>query len=302
MVSQATEVRDFIETNWQLTGTLSKSPTDSMKEIVRFFDREQVFGNEWTKAVVVRKINDEGKENQIEHPNYIEIRDIYEITYYYRVVDVQPLSYSDALEDAENMGTELLRILDLLFSPSMGNGEFWTVEREWIKHDHLDQAQPELRRTLTLRMSKIASADGNLFEGYNGLLHFTNQAGHLYAELQNIDTGGVGFPQIPEPIVGQSNPVYFTGVLEGTFTADMYVSPDDIGSDVFDINQLGNIQSNEEVTEATFIQIYNNSNGQTITITTQVKISSILFVANVSDLLKFRMVGEMIDYPTTVVA
>lgn len=302
MVSQATEVRDFIETNWQLTGTLSKSPTDSMKEIVRFFDREQVFGNEWTKAVVVRKINDEGKENQIEHPNYIEIRDIYEITYYYRVVDVQPLSYSDALEDAENMGTELLRILDLLFSPSMGNGEFWTVEREWVKHDHLDQAQPELRRTLTLRMSKIASADGNLFEGFGGLLHFSNQAGHLYAELQNVDTGGVGFPQIAEPIVGQSNPVYFTGVLEGTFTADMYVSPDDIGPDVFDINQLGSIQSNEEVTEATFIQIYNNPNGQTITITTQVKISSILFVANVSDLLKFRMVGEMIDYPTTVVA
>jgi len=302
MVSQATEVRDFIETNWALTGRLNKDATETMKEIVRFFDREQVMGNEWTKAVVVRKINDEGKENQIEHPNYIEIRDIYEITYYYRVIDVQPLSYSEALQDGEDMGTELLRILDLLFSPSNDIGQFWTVEREWIKHDHLDQAQPELRRTLTLRMSKIASADGNLFEGFGGLLHFSTPSGHLYAELQNVDTGGVGYPQIPEAIVGQSTPVYFTGVLEGTFTADMYVSPDDIGSNNFDINQLGSIQSNEEVTEATFLQIYNNPNGQTLTITTQVKISSIQFVANVQDLLKFRMVGEMIDYPTTVVA
>ena len=277
-----------------------KVPLDNMKEIVRFFDREQVVGNEWPKAVVVRKINDEGKENQIEHPNYVEIRDVYEITYYYRVIDVQPLSYSEALEDAENMGTELLRILDLLFSPSMGNGIFWTVEREWIRHDHLDQAQPELRRTLTLRMSKISSFDGNLFEGYNGLLHFGSTSGHLYAQIQNINTEA-GFVQISEPIVDTSIPVYFSDVLSGTFTADMYVSPDDIGSSSFDINTIGNVESNEEVIEATLIQLYDNQNNQRITILTKVKIISSLYVANVQDLLKYRMTGEIIEYPTTTV-
>ena len=300
MASQATEVAEFIETNWSLTGSLSKTQTDNMKEIVRFFDRQQVEGNEWPKAIVVRKINDEGKENQIEHPNYIEIRDIYEITYYYRVIDVQPISYSEALEDAELMGTELLRILDLLFSPSMSNGEFWTVEREWTKHDHLDQAQPELRRTLTLRMSKVTSFDGKLFEGYNGLLHFGNTSGHLYAEVNNVNNSA-GYDQISVPIVNTSTPVFFTGVLDGLWTADMYVSPDDIGTDAWDINHLGRIDTNEEVLEATFLQIYGNPNGDTITITTKVKVVDALYIANVQDLLKFRLTAQPIEYPQVVI-
>ena len=80
MVSQATKIRDLLFNGWDLTGDLSKTETDNMKEVVYFFDRQQVEGNEQTKAVVVRKINAEGKENQVEYPNFIEIQDVYEIT------------------------------------------------------------------------------------------------------------------------------------------------------------------------------------------------------------------------------
>lgn len=304
MVSQATIIRNLIESTWNLTGTLSKTPTASMKEVVRFFDRQQIEGNEWPKAVVVRKINAEGKENQTEYPNFIEIQDVYEITMYYRVIDVGEASFSNSLEDVERMATETLDILETSFSPSMDNGTFWQVDRSWHKHDHLDQAQPELRRTLTMRLSKITSFDGNLFKGYGGILHFGVGNDHVYAEIQNIDTGGVGYPQIAEPITNTNTPVYFTGILQGTITADMYVSPDDIGSDEFDINQIGTIVSNGEVGESTLVQLYDNdaSPVQRVTITTLLKITSILFVANVEDMLKFSMVGEIIAYPTTTVA
>lgn len=301
MVSQATVIRDSLFTNWALTGRLSKVPLDNMKEIIRFFDREQVLGNEWPKAVVVRKINAEDKENQVEDPNNIRLSDVYEITLYYRVVDVQEFSYSEALEDIEDMATETLRILDLSFSPSQGNGTFLRVQRDWTKHDHIDQAQPELRRTLTLRASKITSFDGNLFPGFGGELHFGDIGGHLYAEMYNVDTDA-GYPQISEPISGTSTPLYFTGVLSGTLVADMYLSRQDIGTDPWDINQIGTVQSNGETLEATMLQTYQDGNGNVVTITTIVKVISALYQANVEDLVKFRLTAEIIDYPTTTVA
>ncbi len=276
-----------------------------MKEIVYFFDRQQVEGNEKTKAVVVRKINAEGKENQVEYPNFIEIQDVYEITLYYRVIDVQDVSFSEALSDIELMGTETLRILELAFSPSMDNGTFWQVDRSWYKHDMLDQAQPELRRTLTMRLSKITSFDGSLFKGFGGLLHFETINGHLYTEIENINTGGFGYPQIPENIVNTNTPVFFTGVLQGTLVADMYVSPNDISAtEDFGINQIGTINTNSEVLEATLIQLYENdaSPVQRVTITTKVKVISALYIANVQQMMKFSLSAQIIDYPTTTVA
>jgi len=318
LVAQATVIRNILFTEWDsldnLNDRLSKVPLDTqsgdssnMKEIVYFFDRQQVEGNEHTKAIEVRKINDEDKENQTEYPNFIEIQDVYEITLLWRVTDVEPDSFSLALDDIQSMGTEVLRIMETVFSPSMDNGTFWQVDRSWIKDDMIDQAQPQLKRVLTMRLSKITSFDGSLFKGYNGLLHFGTTSGHLYVNIQNINTGGFGYSQIEEPIVNTSTPVYFTDYLSGSLTADMYVAPDEISSDIADlfaINQIGTVQSNEETFEATLIQLYDNDADpvQRITITTRVKITSVIYVANVQDMLKFSMTGEIIDYPTTTVA
>ncbi len=304
MVSQATIIRNLLDDNWALGGDLSKVETDNMKEVVYFFDRQQVEGNEQTKAVVVRKINAEGKENQVEYPNFIEIQDVYEITMYYRIIDVGDETYSTALENVENMATETLRILETEFSPSMDNGVFWQVDRTWHKHDMLDQAQPEFRRTLTMRLSHITSFDGSLFKGYGGIFHFGVGNDHVYAEVQNIDTGGFGYPQIEEPIVNTDIPVYFTSVIGGDLTADMYLSPNDIGNEEWDINQIGRVGSNLEVAEVTLVQLYDNDEDpvKRVTITTKVIITSAIYVANVQDMMKFSMTGKIIEYPTTTVA
>ena len=103
MPSQAEVIRDLIETNWSLSGELSKTGTDAMQEIVRFFDRKQVQGNEWPKAVTVEKINDEANENRKTHPHFTEVRDKYIITCHFRVTDVEPETYSDALLNVEDM-------------------------------------------------------------------------------------------------------------------------------------------------------------------------------------------------------
>lgn len=273
-----------------------------MKEIVYFFDRRQVEGNEKTKAVVVEKINAEGKQNQQEHPNYITVEDVYEISMFYRVTDVQQVSFSQALSDVEDMANETLRILETVYSPSMDNGTFWYIERNWFRRDHIDSNQPQLQRTLTLRLSKITSFDGKLFKGYGTLLHFDTPAGHLYAELQNINDD-VGYNQIPEPISGTNTPLFFTDVLDGTFTADMYVSEADLGTNDWDINTIGTIKANGEVLEATMVQLSDNdeSPARRITKTTKVKIESALFVTNVQDLIKYSMSGQIIEYPTVTV-
>ncbi len=304
MVSQATEIRDLIETEWSLTGRLSKVPLDNMKEIVRFFDRDQVEGNEWPKAVVVRKINDEEKENSVEHPKYKEIRDVYEITLYYRVVDVQPISYSEALQDVEDMGTETQRILDTVFSPTMDNGIFWTVTKNWFKADHLDQAQPELRRTLTMSMTKIEADNPEVFEGYMGVLIFGSPGGpHTYTEAYNVQTT-YGYSQSTEMINDTNTPVFFTGKFTGRLNADMYLSGTDIGNDVFDVNQIGEIISNGEVLEATLLQQYNDNDSPTgvLTVTTKVKVVSSVVVSFVEALMEIRLIADIIEYPTMSVA
>ena len=75
MVSQAETIRDLLFTNWALTGLLNKVETAAMKEIIRFFDRKQVEGNEWPKAITVEKINAQANENTTKHPHFTEVRD-----------------------------------------------------------------------------------------------------------------------------------------------------------------------------------------------------------------------------------
>ena len=144
MPSQAEVIKDLIELNWSLTCELSKTGDSAMKEIVRFFDRKQVQGNEWPKAITVEKINAEADENRKVHPHFTEVRDMYKITCHFRVTDVNPDTYSDALLDVEDMGKEVQVILDTAYDPSSGLGRVYVVDTCWSKTDHLDGAQPEV--------------------------------------------------------------------------------------------------------------------------------------------------------------
>jgi len=301
MVSQATTIKNAIESGWALTGRLTKTATSNVSEVVRFYDRRQVEGNEWPKAVTVEKINAEANENFRQHPHFTEVRDVYTITAYYRVQDVQFSTYSDAIEDAEDMGREIQRILETLYDPNATVGTFFIADHQWQKVDLLDQAQPELRRILTFTLTKIISEDASVFTGFTGILIFN---AHTYLAAYNVE-GNFGSPQVAEPItgnpLGNKIPIYFTDPFEGKFSADMFLDANDIGSDIHDVNTIGDHLADGEVTEASFIQTYTNDVPETVTITTLLKISNIIPVGFKENLVKLKMAAEIIDYPTMAV-
>ena len=299
MPSQAEEIRDLIETNWSLTGQLNKTETATMKEVVRFFDRQEIQGNEWPKAITVEKINDEADENTVKHPHFTEVRDKYIISCHFRVTDGDPAPYSDSLQQVEDMAKEVQVILATAYDPHAGNGIFYVVNSEWSKDDHRDGAQIDLVRFMRFTLTKISSENPNVVEGYQGVLRI--DGGKIYSETYNVQSV-YGMPQIPETIVGnQKLPAYFTGIFSGRINADMFLTTEDIGAAGTDINHIGTDLTNGEVSENIFLQQYSNAT-QTVTISHTIKIINFELVGFVEDLVQFKMIGEIITHPTMVVA
>jgi len=172
MVSAATTLRDIISTQWNLTGELSKVTTGAgptlMDEVVQFFDRIQVIGNEVTKAVIIQKINAEENETIIRHPNFNEIVDIYEITVRYRVIDVEADNYSDSLDNVEQMGTEVVRILQLTYNPATTTNIYFRTTNNWTNEDVDSGNQRDLQRKLRFTLTTITSEDEEVYSGFGG--------------------------------------------------------------------------------------------------------------------------------------
>lgn len=301
MASQAQEIRDLLDTNWGLTGDLNNEPSDTMQEVVTFFDRKQVEGQHVTKAVVVEKINDETNENRKTHPHFTELREKYTITCFWRVLDVEN-EYDAALTNIEDMAKEVQRILDTSYDPFTRQGIFYVVDREWSKEDYLEEAQPELKRSMTFTLTKIASENPKVFEGYMGVLRISG--GKIYTEAYNMQSV-YGTPQISEPIVGNGKiPIYFTGIFAGRFNADLWLNAADIGAAGSDVNHIGSDLTNGEVSENIFLQQYTNRENPTkiVTITHTLKIINFEVIGFVEDLVALKMIAEIITHPTMVVA
>ena len=108
--------------------------------------------------------------------------------------------------------------------------------------------------------------------------------------------------QVSEVIVGNSKlPVFFTGAFNGRINADMFLNTADIGSLGTDINHIGTDLSRGEVSENIFLQQYSNA-ANTVTITHTIKIINFDIVGFVEDLVKIKMIGEIISHPTMAVA
>ena len=240
MVSQAEVIKDLIKTNWNLTGDLSKVGTDTMQEIVYFFDRAQVLGNEKTKAIEVIKINDDLRENVTEHPNFTEVEDVYEITMRYRVTDVDESPYDDALNNVELMANEVLDILDTQFSPATSSSGFFVSSKTMRKDDHLDQAQPELKRILALRLTQIRPNVDTVFRGNTAVMIFDTSASkgsnkpgsdYTYTELRELSIVE-GFDTVPhltkDKARGRGIPHLVRGLFHGVFSALLYAKKADI--------------------------------------------------------------------------
>jgi len=312
MVSQATEIRDIIEAGWALTGRLSKTPLDNMKEIVRFFDRVQVKGNEWPKAVVVEKVNDQQDEGRDIHPKYDVFKDTYQITMYYRIVDVQEDSYSNGLEDVEEMARETQRILRTEFNPASGAGPFFVTRSFWRKEDYLESAQPELRRRLFYELTKFESQEDEVFKGFGGILLFDTSDSegedppaqdYTYTEVTNVNIDE-GYPQIPfltkDKTLGLGVPQLARGMWSGIFTADTYAKASDFDGSTTD--KLDNIYKTQasspligQIPEVVFLHANTNNESTPRTLTTKsfVKIDRMVKNAPVENLVTYQFRGRL---------
>ena len=198
MTFSADTLKDTIESAWSLTGLLSKTGADNMKEVVQFFAYPQIPGNEVTKAVTVQKIQSETNENVVEHPTFNEVQDIYEITVYYRTLDVQLISRDESYSNLEDMGDEVVRILKTQFNPATGIGVYFQASRNWSREDEFDTAQPDLRRRLRFILTTIESEDDSVFTGVNGLLIYDRSQGtgnqpvsnYTYTEVNDVTQNG----------------------------------------------------------------------------------------------------------------
>jgi len=314
LTSQAEIIRDLLFDNWSLTGELSKTPLENMKEIVYFIDRKQVEGNEQTKVITVEKINAQEGEDSVVHPNFTEQTDKYVITLYYRVVDVQQVSYSTALDNIEQMATETDRILKLNFDPSTTTGPFYTKSMRWEQSDFTDQAQPQLERKMFFILANVISENPEVFTGYGGVLIFdtSDSSGDNlpatdfeYTELVDVDINE-GFTQIPyltKDVLtnGRGVPYYQRGLYSGNFVANINAKKSDIeGTTAEKIYNIFKTQSLSPLIgqniKAVLLHTLNDFETPTpATFTTKsfMKISQIQKLASDKEIVSFRLGGTL---------
>jgi len=316
MTAAATTLRDIISTGWSLTGELSKASTGAgptlMDEVVQFFDRFQVVGNEVTKAVVVEKINAEENETVIKHPNFNEIVDIYEITVRYRVIDVNADNYSDSLDFVEQMGTEVVRILRTVYNPSTSLNIYFRTMNNWTNEDVDVGNQRDLRRKLRFSLTTITSDDDEVYSGFGGVLVFDTSdsqgdnkpvADYTFVSVKNIDADE-GFSQIPtltkDKSQGEGVPLFMRGQFSGTFSALMYAQKTNIiGSTVEKLQNIYRLQTASpiagQVAEVVLLRSNTNTETSPSTLTRKsfMKINRIKENAPDEDLVSYTVIGTL---------
>jgi len=316
MVAAATTLRDTIETQWALTGELSKVSTGSgatlMDEVVQFFDRLQVVGNEVAKGVIVQKINAEGNENNVQHPNFNEIIDIYELTVRYRVVDVDADNYSESLDLVEQMGTEVTRILKTVYNPSSTLNIYFRTAKNWTNEDVDVGNQRDLRRRLRFSLTTITSDDDEVYSGFGGVLVFDTSdsqgdskpvADYTFVSVKKIDCNE-GFSQIPtltnDVSQGVGVPLLMRGQFSGTFSALMYAQKTNIiGSTIEKLQNIYRVQTSSPIIgqNAEVVLLRSNTNTEstvsTLTRKSFMKINRLVENSPDEDLVSYTVKGTL---------
>ncbi len=318
----ADTLRDSIETGWGFTGTerISKTVSASMTEIVHFFAHPQITPT-YTKAVEVRKINTPERENVITHPMFFEKVDNFEITCRYRLIGGDESLFDQAEEDIEDMCEEVERIVKTVYDPSQANGVYFTSSRRWGNDDLLTgqqgEMQMELARTLYLQLSFLDARKSTSYKGYEMILAVDDSgttadtkrgSDYTYTEAYNV-TMQEGYRQIPELTVDTTNgigvPLFFRGSFSGRFTFEIWAKEADLNT--ANIDSLDNIyktQTNGESAEVALIHVVKDtgSTPSAVTATTVVRINSIEKISDVEQLVKWRLVGDIIKPTTWLVA
>lgn len=320
--SSAEILRDELFDNWSLSDPLEKvnetSPV-SGRQYVYFFDRAQIVKNEKAKALVVEKINHEGDENRIVHPNFSEQADIYEITLYLRVTSVNPEQFDVWLLNMDNMASETLKILKTIYDPSSKppTGVFFQTKSDWIKEDvYISGSQPELRRKLRFTLTRLVASRDDTFLGFGGVLVFDNSSegddppnsNYQYQEVSDV-TINEGYDQLQvftkDKTLGVGVAQTVRGIFSGTFSALMNASVDNIvGSTTDKIENIYKPQVDPnvigQIPEIIFLNknIDTQSSPDTLTTTSFVKITNVEKIDGVVSILQYKLTG-ILTRPTT---
>ncbi len=319
--SEAQTIKELLFDNWSLTGLLDKSVVANMTEPVRFFDRGQVPGNKFAKAVVVQKVNALGNENNIEHPKFFEQSDTFEIGCFLQVIDSGDDRFNQWVDLMQQMTTEVSRILKTEFSPSTNTGVFFRATTDWTRDDTFFPDDPELARTLQFTLTRILSNDSTVFIGYpnglgaDGVLVFDTAASqgddkpagdYSYEQVTQITTDE-GWTQIPYLTKDQTKGVgvaqYGRGLFSGTFSALMFAKKDDIvGPDIDKIENIYKPQTESPIINQTAEVVLLQSNINTesptpvkLTVTAHMKINRINKVSEDESLVTYRIDGTLTE-------
>lgn len=308
---QADTLRDSIQSGWGLSGALSKTATNIMKNPVKFFAHPQVKQIETKKAIQVRK--DTPLSTDIIHQKFTEVNDVFEVKCRYTVEDVKNSKWDIAESRIEDMCDEVLRIVKTVYNPNTGTGLYYKSMTGWDNNDELDKVSQVLIRTMKLTLTRIKSENTSVFKGYGGVLSFDTSAStgdslpaadYIYTEAYDVQWTG-GFKQISELVdttsVGARVPIYFTGGYGGRFNCTMNMKKADFtdaGTEQFP--SIGNLLTSGEVSDAVFLWAVTNTESTAATLTSTLYLRVISFEPkhDLDDLSKFRLVAEITRPPT----
>lgn len=318
MTASPTILRDLLFDEWSLIGDLGKTGTQDDPEVVNFFDRLQVQGNEQSKAITIQKINQEANQGIIQHPHFTEVSDLYEIVLYHRILNTDVSPYSTFLDNIEKMGNEVTRILETTYSPANNIGIFFKVSRNWINEDLFEGHQPELRRRLFLRLTSIISENPEVFSGFKGILVFDTSKSEgdlkppsdfLYTEVDRVilDEGYEEIPILTKDKVKDSNevdipgvPHYFRGQFSGTFSCEMKAKKSDLqGTTIEKITNIYKAQKNSpiknQIAQVALLQSTQNTETtpKTFDTTSFMKITRIQKNSSDINLVSYIVIGQL---------
>ncbi len=312
--SEAQTIQELLFNNWSLTGELAKETTGDMTEPVHFFERGQVPGNKFPKAITVQKINAFGNENIIEHPKFFEESETFEITCFLQVIDSADDQFSVWIDLMEQMTSEISRILKTEFAPSTVTGEFFRTNTGWTKDDTFLPDDPELTRTLRFTLTRIKSTSPEVFLGYGGILLFDfagssgdslPTADYLYTQVERVQIlqGWRNIPYITtDSPTTTAIPNFFRGSFSGRFLCNMQLKKSDITPTTLNsLSQIFMPQANGELGTASFFHITPNTETPPFFLTESVpvNITNVEKITENERLVEFRISGNLTG-PTSI--
>lgn len=313
---QAKTLSDTIETNWALTGALTKVKTSTRTNIVKFFGHPQAPETENKKAVYVKK---QTPLNSVVHyPRYDSIRDTFELQCRYTAEFAKKSAWDNAEERVEDMCEEVVRIVKTVYDPQTSTGVFWTTSYEWRNDDQIDLKIKVLRRTLVLHLTYLKSRDTTVFEGNSGVLTFDLSEtvadskpsnDYIYTEVFDVDIGegyGIDAVMTNDVTQGQNVPVLFSTMYAGQIRFIMRAKKADLNvSTVNALYKMFLLQASspldKELPTITLLSDVDNTESPVVTFRTSssVKIIDMRKRVRELDLVEFTVTG-MLTKPSTV--